>query len=393
MLLYCPQDYMREQGKVYWQPQPGNDNRRDLPENVFDIARPYEHAFDKAEQDRLDLFELEKDLLKKAQADQRIQWFKDGKQAFRDARQEAYREVREEWKPHWAEYYKEKTAAYDDLVQMAKDTREKIHQARQDGDAVRAIGLQSEINIAFAEHTTFFDDIKKNLYAMQREATKDAQEVAYFALRAERDESYKDLLTAQQVERGNMRALHAEGELSKLGDTNIAETLWAARSHNDNANPFATPPVPANDQKPPHETARAANDTTPARGEDHAHHLAVVFSITEDLMQTFGRDPLPNPDLPPRLDAADLASSVLGSVANYVADQMADLITPPSPQELKARGDAADHTEAARQIAREESDARILKHVNEAIRQTEEQDRQKARDDDWWRDRQRKRDR
>lgn len=106
------------------------------------------------------------------QKDQRTEFFAGGKQAYREKRNEVFREVREEFRPAWRAYY----------------------QAKRDG-------VDSE---RLAE-------TKTDLLAQQNAELEKRRDEACGGLRAQRDHEYEELLRRQRHERADLTARQKDG--------------------------------------------------------------------------------------------------------------------------------------------------------------------------------------
>lgn len=105
------------------------------------------------------------EILKELQKEERLAFFTEGKQVYKDLNRALYREVREEFRPDWASYYA----------------------AKRDG-----LGFQ-----ALAE-------IRAGLIARQKEVLDERREAAAGAVRAVRDKEYRALLDAQKEQRADL---------------------------------------------------------------------------------------------------------------------------------------------------------------------------------------------
>jgi hypothetical protein len=146
----------------------GEDNRAEL-ENFGKGIAYFEQIGEKEAVSR------EWDALKSHQREEREQFFVDGKQAYRDVRNAAYREVRTEFRQEWSAYYKAR---------------------RNETDTERLATLKADI------------------IERQTEALDERRAEACAALREQRDETYAALLAHQQEQRHGLHQRQDEGERS-----------------------------------------------------------------------------------------------------------------------------------------------------------------------------------
>jgi len=112
------------------------------------------------------------EILKKMQRDERLGFFAEGKIAFAEMRNAVYREVREEFRDRWAEYYAEKRDGAD---------------------------------------PTILRELKTNLVNDQKAMLEDRRDGAYRELRNTRDGLYQELLMGQREQRQELSARQASG--------------------------------------------------------------------------------------------------------------------------------------------------------------------------------------
>lgn len=105
------------------------------------------------------------EILKDQQKEERLAFFAEGKQVYKDLNRALYREVREEFRPEWGAYYA----------------------AKREGLAFGALA-----------------EIRAGLIARQKEALEERSKEPMAELRAERDRQYRALLDAQKEERANL---------------------------------------------------------------------------------------------------------------------------------------------------------------------------------------------
>jgi hypothetical protein len=93
----------------------------------------------------------------------------------------------------------------------------------------------------------------------------------------------------------------------------------------------------------------------------------------------------------PVKSSSDLAAGAIGSAANYLADQLAELLapTPPEVREARARAEALRDQERPRPEEQQGARARSI----EAQIRAAEAERESARNRDWWTERDQSRDR
>jgi hypothetical protein len=161
---------------------------------TWQTLREYEREDDKAEQDRAqpDYFERhaatdhaarEWEALKSYQRGQREQFFVEGKEAYRDVRNAAYRQVRTEMREEWRDYY----------------------QAERDGMA--------------REHLAA---LKADILARQRQMLDARRQEACTPLREQRDEAYRGLLEQHRKQKVELTERQNDG----LRSYNLFDTLY-----------------------------------------------------------------------------------------------------------------------------------------------------------------------
>ncbi|GLR86536.1 relaxase/mobilization nuclease domain-containing protein [Bradyrhizobium iriomotense] len=96
-----------------------NEREKNMPRNIWMSFQPYEQEFLKSEQHWQQNVEVpeyqpknrksaEWEIFKEIQRDERDQFYADGKREFKALRASIYREVREEFRERWGDYYKAK---------------------------------------------------------------------------------------------------------------------------------------------------------------------------------------------------------------------------------------------------------------------------------------------
>lgn len=182
---------------------PANDH---LPHNVIMIARPGEKQFAAEEQARRDADSQHWDLLKRAQREERMEWFNYGRELFKATRHAVYDSVREEFRDEWKDFYKERKAATKEAVRISETAVGRAHWFAERNQ-------WTEARIAFKDHdavkkevATTFSLRQAEIKERQTTLLRARQDAAITALRQSRDIEYKELLARQKGERASLRA-------------------------------------------------------------------------------------------------------------------------------------------------------------------------------------------
>ena len=200
-----------------------------------------------------------------------------------------------------------------------------------------------------------------------------------------------------------MREAHARGE--RASDL-VAQTL-DVRSANQNIDPAARGPQPANANEPA--AADRATGTGAAaplsRGEQTPIEVtfpqAAIEPQIDPGLATIAAEagPVPSVDREELVaargadialtGAADAGAGAIGGLASYLADELGEMFAPTPPEVREARAKAAAEAEAQKPVA----DNPYLKHATTAKEMTETERDDKARDEYWDRERERRRER
>jgi relaxase-like protein len=173
--------YEREQGRIYCEQRLNNveDREKSMPRNIWMQFQKNEKEFQRDEQllNNNQEFHVnapenirnsEWKILKEFQRDERKEFFAQGKIEFSNLRSSIYREVREEFRERWADYYR----------------------AEKNGtEADRRI----------------LSDVKNQLIADQKATLEPRRDAACLELRQSRDQRYRDLLDHQAETRAELR--------------------------------------------------------------------------------------------------------------------------------------------------------------------------------------------
>ena len=375
-----------ETGQEKPAPQPARTPANDhLPHNVVMLSRPREKEFAADEQARAALDEKERADLKAHQRAEREAFFKDGAKLFKATRHAVYDEVRKEYAPEWKQFYKDSEAAQRSANEASGNAVTRaLHFAKD--------GRWEEARTAFADRDSVRDDVahglserKADLKDGQTEDLRERQRDACDALRDIRDVQYQELLQRQRKERGALRAGetlqaigHARGEDAPskvLGDViaNENRTIEAAPApakgdeQGKGVEPRQVPGQTAEQpQSVPELAARVEHD-------DRAETAPVVGPLPEAPQVTH--------------QISDLAAGAIGSVANYLADQLGELFapTPPEVREAEAKAHAKREADAPE---KDQPASPYDRLVAAAVRSIQE-DRASGQDETYWKERDR----
>lgn len=388
-------EYEKEHGRIYCEKRleyerppherSANDN---LPHQVIQLTRPLEQQYKRDEQRREDLDKLERDLLKQQQRAEREAWFEDGSKLFKEARNAVWRDVKTEYREDWRQLYEAKAERDEQAEQASRSAVERALFCARSGNWEQAGTAFSDREAAMRLVDAEFKDRRQQLRTEQIDEARERQTAACDQLRLLREEGYKDLLARQAAERLEIRELHASGErASHL----VAQTL-DVRSANQNIDPTARAPAPAN------------SNGLPEKHADMQVAASVGVTIGDELPKPVEQAP---PSIEPMLPveerdaaliretaltgAADLGAGMVGGVASYVADQMAEAFAPTPPEVREAQAKAADR---AREAAEQSKPANpYLRHIGEAEQKLRSERDEQERDRHWDDERERRRER
>jgi hypothetical protein len=169
-------DYEREQGRIYCEQRQMNaeDREKNMPRNIWTAFQVNEKEFSRTEkimaENASEIPENPKNaewkILKEFQRDERMEFFAQGKSEFSALRNSIYREVREEFRERWADFY----------------------EMRKDGADAESLAT-----------------IKTNLVADQKAILEERRDTACEELRESRDIQYRELLDHQKDMRAELR--------------------------------------------------------------------------------------------------------------------------------------------------------------------------------------------
>lgn len=408
-------DYEREQGRIWCEkrleterqqgmegprPRAANDS---LPHDVVMMARPAEAAFAREEvvreeTGREELDARDRDRLKQAQRAEREAWFEEGRGLFKATRNAVWREVKEEYREAWGQYFADRSAAEQTAAAAGASAVGRALWFARQGELGEAWSALSDHGAVADNVTATFEVRRRELRTEQMAEVRERQDVAITALRASREQGYRELLERQQGERAEMRAIHAQG--------GRADHLLDERAGQGAANENVSPRTPVTD---------SAVDRQPQQGEPVpilAPRAAGAAADRDDKAAIHDQHgtAIELPELPadPGRFAdnreaaavadraaggmADLASAGLGGAASYISDQLSELFAPTPPDVREARAKAQARAEAEAEAEAHKPANPYLRHSGAAEAKTEQEREEKQRDA-YWRERWRERDR
>lgn len=197
--------------------------------NEHEAARePYSNDYLRSVDNRTVINSEEWALLKGSQRDQRQQFFEDGKIEFKELRNSIYREVREEFRADWAEYY-----------------------------AAKRDGLDPSL----------LSEIKAGLLAEQKTVLAERRDEACAELRQERDEAYRHILDEQRDARAELSGRQERGLASPHLLDLVSEKTERAAPEEQNDRSREGPPITQEFGAAAHEVAARDESKHDTRGE------------------------------------------------------------------------------------------------------------------------------
>lgn len=356
-----------------------------LPHNVIMLARPHEREFQAYEALRQAHELIDRAELKVEQRAERQAFFKDGSKLFKATRHAVYDEVRKQYAPEWAQFYKDQKMAKELAKEASATAIGRAHYFAHQG-------RWEEAGEAFSDRDSVRKDVAKELATVKADLklrqTKDLRERqrdACDALREVRDVQYQELLQRQREERGALIASEAL-QASGMG----AEPVRSAEPANQNRTVSAASPEPA----------RTTAADPPARDgvkADALQRAALTFEAMQSVAETARSENStrvhestvqgPTPvSAEATHQVSDLAAGAIGGIASYLADQLGELFapTPPEVRAAQAKEDAKREAERPPPEDKSAAYARIIDDVARIIEAEREQEGQA-----WWTERER----
>ncbi len=387
-------DYEKEHGRIFCEKRldyerapherqhaHANDN---IPHDVILLTRPQEQQFQQSEMSREALDRLERDLLKADQRAEREAWFADGAKLFKDTRNAVWREVKEDYREDWKQFYAEKAAREEEAREASSSAVGRALYFARSGDWENARAAFSDRDAVMRVVQEEFSERAQALRTEQRDEVRERQTLACDALRLDREDGYKELLARQAADRAEMRELHASGERAAHL---VAQTL-DVRSANQNLDPTARTPVPAN--------SNGERDAAAAR-VGNGPDVRIIDGVPEPIgtaPKTAG--PLVALEMPTAAPeerdaaqirdnaltgAADLGAGMIGGAASYLADQLGEAFAPTPPEVREAQAKAAEQAREAAEQAKPVNP--YLRHIGDAEQKARDEREREERERYW----------
>jgi hypothetical protein len=387
-------DYEKEHGRIFCEKRldyerapherqhaHANDN---IPHDVILLTRPQQQQFQQSEMSREALDRLERDLLKADQRAEREAWFADGATLFKDTRNAVWREVREEYLEDWKQFYAEKAAREEEAREASSSAVGRALYFARSGDWENARVAFSDRDAVMRVVREEFSERAQALRTEQRDEVRERQTLACDALRLDREDGYKELLARQAADRAEMRELHASGERAAHL---VAQTL-DVRSANQNLDPTARTPVPAN--------SNGERDAAAAR-VGNGNDVRIIDGVPEPIgAAPKTAEPLVALEMPTvaleerdaaqirdnaLTGAADLGAGMMGGAASYLADQLAEAFAPTPPEVREAQAKAAEQAREAAEQAKPVNP--YLRHIGDAEQKARDEREREERERYW----------
>ena len=340
-------EYQKEHGEEYC-PDRAAKYEHGVQKDLSGVPHPVHQSWEQKRRGLDTQLEAQKeidahewDILKQLQRDERDAFRAESQKLEREARLQAYRDVRDEFKPHWREFFElQDKTAIEDKEAVAK----------------------------------FRNELQKS----QSEALDLAQEEAIKTLRDERGDAYQEMLKRHREEKADL-ASDQQNDISRYDLLAQAYPNRAAEGREAEIQPELSGPSP-NDLADAFLRDTGPLTPEPSRGENEPEpREAGLFEREEGEPNT-----PPGAERGPRKDAVEgLAWGGLGALS-ALADSLTG-VTKPSPAQLFARmQDERDNIDAARE---QQAQQRRQDRADQA------RDEQQDRDRDDWYERTRDRDR
>jgi hypothetical protein len=291
-----------------------------MPHPFAKLMQEQERAFDRSRAEAAVQDMSEKDLLSECHRQEREEFLASGKAQFRQARQETYREVREEFKPLWREHFQyagELREQLDDATRFAH--RQAVLLAREgDHEAAKEVlaALDEQRDATNARLTADRHALRQN----QLDTTREHQDEACRGLIEQRAQDFQDIKDRQKEERAEFKELLALREADQPYDINRLQELLGQDA----------PPGAANDNRTTADIIELAREG----GQDHGSPEPALNPFTQQAEQIFANAGYTEPaEKSPRRDVSDVAIGAISAAIEFGVRFMEGFFAPPSPRD------------------------------------------------------------
>lgn len=339
-----------------------------MPYPFAKLMQEQERAFDNPLTEATVQDLTEKDLLAKRHQMEREAFLTSGKAQFRQARQAAYREVREECKPLWREHFQRAEEGRDQLEDQTRLAHRDAARLAREGDHEAATHVLAALDEQRDAVHTQLSAQRQALRQHQLDATRERQDEACRALIEQRGVDFQDIKDRQKDERAEFKLLHTLRDAGQPHNSDRMQELLGQ----------GAPAALANDNRAPIDLAEPANQNRPER-ELSLIEANPFSAAARDLFSEHADAP----EKGPQRDASDLAAGMLGAAVEVGLRLMEGFIAPPTPRERaieKARAIREEELAPERAAALQERKMHdeFIRHAATAAREAEaEQERER----------------
>ena len=339
--------YEQEHGRIWCEERIGKDytrangkEPRSLPHDyAVDLREARYHGDPQLEEAASTLDARQRDQLARHHQDEREAFLESRHRQFRQAREAAYREVREDYKPRWVEHFREAAAARERAERDAAALALHVLNYARQGDFPGAWAAVADRDAIRRQVEEQIAEARRELSAEQRAETRERQDEACDALYEERVQAFVRLKHRQKEERGELGDLQAaradgrpydEERLTELVTEPVVERLSDPAHHRDA------------DRQPDKTAAEAERADESADSERSQEHASAEFQLPEK--RSLDSEAQPNRsegDGALVTGASDALAGGIGKLAEILADVIAGLICPETEQDRARRRAAA----------------------------------------------------
>lgn len=344
-----------------------------MPYPFAKLVAEHERGFESVAADAAIQKQAEKHRLAERHRIERENFLGSAKSQFRQVRQEAYRDVRDEYKPFWRDFHRRRKDMQRKVGRQTRDAFKGAASLAREGDYERGTQLIDAAKERERDARDDFRGQKQGLRERQFARTKEHQDERCQSLYELRKLGFQEIKDRQKEERAEFKELIALRDAGAPHDIRRLEELLRD----------APDPRGANDNELPLDFARSTKEAVrAAQGPD------LPFNpFSQAAHELFGRHGYAEkPDRSPKRDLTDVGIAAIGAAIEFGVRLMEGLISGPSPLEQAiAKAYAAREAVEAprrRQEAREEKIRDdFMRHAYTAVREADaERDKRRTLD-------------